>query len=221
MLNIKKTKIFTAILSTTLLISGVYTTPVYAKGLSKVIKKEYSKILKNSIVTGEDAIIFTPHFQIADINNDGKEDLILETFRNSHGDTSYDIYLNSNNKKIIKAKVGGFGFEAGESIKSYKNYVMAVNWHLSDVYFCSDCIYKTDKNGNFKEVYKRYYTMKQSEEDWNKVTEIKKDNQCIKIVNGKEKKISRKEYNNFASKFKEVKGKWYKVSLNNIRKYVK
>ena len=63
--------------------------------------------------------------------------------------------------------------------------------------------------------------MKQSEEDWNKVTEIKKDNQCIKIVNGKEKKISRKEYNNFASKFKEVKGKWYKVSLNNIRKYVK
>ena len=211
MLNTKKIKIFTAILSATLFISGISTMPVYAKGLSKVVKKEYSKILKNSIVTGEDAIIFTPHFQIADINNDGKEDLILETFRNSHGDTSYDIYLNSNK----------FGFEAGESIKSYKNYVMAVTWHLSDVYFCSDCIYKTDKNGNFKEVYKRYYTMKQSEEDWNKVTEIKKDNQCIKVVNGKEKKISRKEYNNFALKFKEVKGKWYKVSLNNIRKYVK
>ena len=63
--------------------------------------------------------------------------------------------------------------------------------------------------------------MKQSKEDRNKVTEIKKDNQCIKIVNGKEKKISRKEYNNFTSKFKEVKGKWYRVSLNNIRKYVK
>ena len=219
MLNTKKTKIFTAILSATLFISGISTMPVYAKGLSKVVKKEYSKILKNSIVTGEDAIMFTPHFQIADINNDGKEDLILETFRNSHGDTSYDIYLNSNNKKIIKAKVDGF--EAGESIKSYKNYVMAVNWHASDVYFCFDYIYKTDKNGNFKEVYKRYYTMKQSEEDWNKVTEIKKDNQCIKIVNGKEKKISRKEYNNFASKFKEVKGKWHKVSLNNIKKYVK
>lgn len=219
MLKTKKTKILTAILSATLFISGISTMPLYAKGLSKVVKKEYSKILKNSIVTGEDAIMFTPHFQIADINNDGKEDLILETFRNAHGDTSYDIYLNSNNKKIIKAKVDGF--EAGTSIKSYKNYVMAVNWHLSDVYFCFDYIYKTDKNGNFKEVYKRYYTMKQSEEDWNKVTEIKKDNQCIKIVNGKEKKISRKEYNNFASKFKEVKGKWHKVSLNNIKKYVK
>ena len=219
MLNTKKTKIFTAILSATLLISGVYTMPVYAKGLSKAVKKEYTKILKRSLAAIPDPIIFTPYFTIADINNDGKEDLILETFRNSHGDTSYDIYLNSNNKKIIKAKVDGF--EAGESIKSYKNYVMAVNWHASDVYFCFDYIYKTDKNGNFKEVYKRYYTMKQSEEDWNKVTEIKKDNQCIKIVNGKEKKISRKEYNNFASKFKEVKGKWYKVSLNNIKKYVK
>lgn len=40
MLNIKKTKIFTAILSATLLISGVYTTPVYAKGLSKAVWKE-------------------------------------------------------------------------------------------------------------------------------------------------------------------------------------
>lgn len=219
MLNTKKIKIFTAILSATLFISGISTMPVYAKGLSKVVKKEYSKILKRSLDAIPDPIIFTPYFTIADINNDGKEDLILETFRNAHCDTFYDIYLNSNNKKIIKAKVDGF--EAGKSIKSYKNYVMAVNWHLSDVYFCSDCIYKTDKNGNFKEVYKRYYTMKQSEEDWNKVTEIKKDNQCIKVVNGKEKKISRKEYNNFTSKFKEVKGKWYKVSLNNIRKYVK
>ncbi|MBF1006808.1 MAG: hypothetical protein HXK79_06750 [Lachnospiraceae bacterium] len=50
MLKTRKTKIFTAILSATLFISGISTMPVYAKGLSKAVKKEYVKILKKHIL---------------------------------------------------------------------------------------------------------------------------------------------------------------------------
>ena len=50
MLNTIKTKIFVAILSTGILISGISTIPVYAKGLSKAVKKEYTKVLKKYIL---------------------------------------------------------------------------------------------------------------------------------------------------------------------------
>ena len=42
-----------------------------------------------------------------------------------------------------------------------------------------------------------------------------------KVQNGRFKKISRKEFNNFASKFKEVKEKWQELSEETIKKYVK
>ena len=95
MLNTIKTKILAAILSVALLISGISTIPVYAKGLSKAVKKEYTKILKRYIVPDDDPT--GPYFKIADINNDGEKDLILQILANTHSSEDL-IYFNRNNK---------------------------------------------------------------------------------------------------------------------------
>ena len=95
----------------------------------------------------------------SDVNNGGKEDLIVETFINTHSDVIYDFYLNYANK-VVKAKMHheeqGNKVMAGHKIKTYKNYLMAVNWHYSDMASTGDdYIYKIDKNGNFNILYKR------------------------------------------------------------------
>ena len=211
MLNTIKTKYFAAILSTALLISGISTIPVYAKGLSKAVKKEYTKILKRYIVPDDDPT--GPYFKIADINNDGEKDLILQILANTHFSEDL-IYFNRKNREIIKVKGE---FLAGWGIKSYKNYMMAIGGGSEHGHsYYNETIYKTDKNGNFKPVYTLDHSWEGLEED-----DIVESISYVKFVNGKEKKISKKEYNNFASKFKEVKGELHKVSKNNIKKYVK
>lgn len=79
-------------------------------------------------------------------------------------------------------------------------------------------IYKSDGKGNIKQV---YYGSKTWIAD-NDFKFVKMDyEEYGKVQNGRIKKISRKEFNNFASKFKEVKEKWQTLSEETIKKYVK
>ena len=241
MLNTIKTKIFAAILSAALLISGISTIPVYAKGLSKAVKKEYTKILKKHILTEkewEEAGFPSYQFMITDVNNDGKNDLLLWK-RWSHqtpGDT--EVYINKNNR-ISKAKVYYFDSYTnkyktmdnnamdlyGSGIKVFKNYIMGTFVReLQPAYDDKSYvegeygIYKSDGKGNIKEV---YYGSKIWIAD-NDFKFVKMDyEEYGKVQNGRFKKISRKEFNNFASKFKEVKEKWQTLSEETIKKYVK
>ena len=241
MLNTIKTKIFAAILSTALLISGISTIPVYAKGLSKAVKKEYTKILKKHILTEkewEEAGFPSYQFMITDVNNDGKNDLLLwkRWSLQTPGDT--EVYINKNNR-ISKAKVYYFDSYTnkyktmdnnamdlyGSGIKVFKNYIMGTFVReLQPAYDDKSYvegeygIYKSDGKGNIKEV---YYGSKIWIAD-NDFKFVKMDyEEYGKVQNGRFKKISRKEFNNFASKFKEVKEKWQTLSEETIKKYVK
>lgn len=205
-----------------LLVSGIFLTPAYAKGISKAVKKEYVKILKKGIVEDDGGGFKQDNirFKIVDLNNDGKADLIAETFQNMHRDKEYAIYLNYGNK-VIESKINSPDeyevIAAGESIKSYKNYVMAINWHSSNDLLCQDIIYKIDNKGNLNTLYYHYYVL-YDEDDGRK--EITKERKYQKVVNGRFKKVSKKEFDKFASKFKKIKGKWHDWTLENIEKYV-
>ena len=241
MLNTIKTKIFAAILSTALLISGISTIPVYAKGLSKAVKKEYTKILKKHILTEkewEEAGFPSYQFMITDVNNDGKNDLLLwkRWSLQTPGDT--EVYINKNNR-ISKAKVyyfdpntnkykHGTGEDAelyGLNFKIYKNYIMGTfartyGHAYGDKSWAGEMstIYKCDERGNIKEV----YSGEKSGVSNDNLKFVRIDQEGYKKVqNGKIKKISKKEFNNFASKFKEVKEKWQELSEETIKKYVK
>lgn len=79
-------------------------------------------------------------------------------------------------------------------------------------------IYKSDGKGNIKRVYSGD---KLGIADNNlKFVRIDQE-EYEKVQNGRIKKISKKEFNNFASKFKEVKEKWQELSEETIKKYVK
>jgi len=240
MLNTIKTKIFATILSTTLLISGISTIPVYAKGLSKAVKKEYTKILKKHILTGkareDDPSIY--YFLITDVNNDGKKDLLLLRRWSLLVPGQTEVYINKNNR-ISKAKIyyvdrytnkyktrtEDYMDLVGFGIKVFKNYIMGTFARTyeqayddkSDVEEAYD-IYKSDGKGNIKRV---YYGNKSGIADNDfKFVKIHYEG-YEKVQNGKIKKISKKEFNNFASKFKEVKEKWQELSEETIKKYVK
>lgn len=239
MLNTIKTKIFVAILSTGILISGISTIPVYAKGLSKAVKKEYTKVLKKYILKEkEGAPIVTYQFLITDANNDGKKDLLLWKRRSAEVPGEIEVYVNKNNR-ISKAKVYYFDSYTnkyktmdnnamdlyGSGIKVFKNYIMGTFVReLQPAYDDKSYvggeygIYKSDGKGNIKQV---YYGSKTWIAD-NDFKFVKMDyEEYGKVQNGRIKKISRKEFNNFASKFKEVKEKWQTLSEETIKKYVK
>ena len=225
MLKSKKLKTLTAILATALFVSGTNLTPAYAKGISKTVKEEYVKILKKGCVDDYDGMSNT-EFNIVDLNNDGKDDLIVETFATPRGRSSCDVYLNFGNK-IRKAKIigvgvnGPFGQGSGESggifatdgIKLYKNYVMGAMHFWSGGVDTKDYeIYRIDKKGNLNLAYTYHYEFDEMSS--------KKSNKYHKIVNGKPKRISKNEYKKFASKFKEVKKEWHRWDLENIKKHV-
>jgi|GEM_PF-643366 hypothetical protein len=225
MLKSKKLKTFTAILATALFVSGTNLTPAYAKGISKTVKEEYVKILKKGCVDDYDDMSNTK-FNIVDLNNDGKDDLIVETFATPRGRSSCDVYLNFGNK-IRKAKIigvgvnGPFGQGSGESggifatdgIKLYKNYVMGAMHFWSGGVDTKDYeIYRIDKKGNLNLAYTYHYEFDEMSS--------KKSNKYHKIVNGKPKRISKNEYKKFASKFKEVKKEWHRWDLENIKEHV-
>ena len=225
MLKSKKLKTFTAILATALFVSGTNLTPAYAKGISKTVKEEYVKILKKGCVDDYDGMSNTK-FNIVDLNNDGKDDLIVETFATPRGRSSCDVYLNFGNK-IRKAKIigvgvnGPFGQGSGESggifatdgIKLYKNYVMgAMHFWSAGVDTKDYEIYRIDKKGNLNLAYTYHYEFDEMSS--------KKSNKYHKIVNGKPKRISKNEYKKFASKFKEVKKEWHRWDLENIKEHV-
>lgn len=247
MLNIKKTKIFTAILSTTLLISGVYTTPVYAKGLSKAVKKEYVKILKkawNYRASYDEEFSNKPEeefyqheapfFKIADVNNDGKKDLLQTSGTDAHGSAWYDIYLDGA-KGVVKLKIVDYKGknmtgEAGnviarinDGVSLYKNYIKLKYYtFISILSIYTENIYKVDNNGKMKLIYNNDYRyINGGTKEERKPFEKELRNNFIKMVNGKKKKISKKEYKKFASKFKLIKGGWHPLTLENIKKYVK
>lgn len=225
MLKSKKLKTLTAILATALFVSGTNLTPAYAKGISKTVKEEYVKILKKGCVDDYDGMSNTK-FNIVDLNNDGKDDLIVETFATPRGRSSCDVYLNFGNK-IRKAKIigvgvnGPFGQGSGESggifatdgIKLYKNYVMGAMHFWSGGVDTKDYeIYRIDKKGNLNLAYTYHYEFDEMSS--------KKSNKYHKIVNGKPKRISKNEYKKFASKFKEVKKEWHRWDLENIKEHV-
>lgn len=226
MLKSKKLKTLTAILATALFVSGTNLTPAYAKGLSKAVKKEYVKILKKGCVDDNWGGMRNTRFNIVDLNNDGKDDLIVETSATPRGLSSCDVYLNFGNK-IRKAKIigvgvnGPFGQGSGESggifatdgIKLYKNYVMgAMHFWVSSVASEDYEIYRIDKKGNLNLAYTHHYEFDEMSS--------KKSNKYHKIVNGKPKRISKNEYKKFASKFKEVKKEWHRWDLENIKEHV-
>jgi len=239
MLNTIKTKIFAAILSTAILISGISTIPVYAKGLSNAVKKEYTKVLKKYILKEkEGAPIVTYQFMITDVNNDSKKDLFLWKRWSAEVPGEIEVYVNKNNR-ISKAKIYYFDSDTnkyktmdnnamdmfGSGIKVFKNYIMGTFARTyeqayddkSDVEEAYD-IYKSDGKGNIKRV---YYGNKSGIADNDfKFVKIHYEG-YEKVQNGKIKKISKKEFNNFASKFKEVKEKWQFLSEETIKKYVK
>lgn len=239
MLNTIKTKIFAAILSTALLISGISTIPVYAKGLSKAVKKEYTKVLKKYILKEkEGAPIVTYEFMITDVNNDSKKDLLLWKRWSAEVPGEIEVYINKNNR-ISKAKVYYFDSDTnkyktmdnnamdmfGSGIKVFKNYIMGTfgrtyQQAYDDKSYAEEAydIYKSDGKGNIKRVYSGD---KLGIADNNlKFVRIDQE-EYEKVQNGKIKKISKKEFNNFASKFKEVKEKWQTLSEETIKKYVK
>ena len=236
MLNTIKTKIFAAILSAALLISGISTIPVYAKGLSKAVKKEYTKVLKKYILKEkEGAPIVTYEFMITDVNNDSKKDLFLWKRWSAEVPGEIEVYVNKNNR-ISKAKVYYFDSYTnkyktmdnnamdmfGSGIKVFKNYIMGTfgrtYQQAYDDKSYADDIYKSDGKGNIKRVYSGD-KLGIADNDL-KFVRIDQE-EYEKVQNGRIKKISRKEFNNFASKFKEVKEKWQTLSEETIKKYVK
>ena len=239
MLNTIKTKIFAAILSAALLISGISTIPVYAKGLSNAVKKEYTKVLKKYILKEkEGAPIVTYQFMITDVNNDSKKDLFLWKRWSAEVPGEIEVYVNKNNR-ISKAKIYYFDSDTnkyktmdnnamdmfGSGIKVFKNYIMGTfgrtyQQAYDDKSYAEEAydIYKSDGKGNIKRV---YYGNKSGIADNDfKFVKIHYEG-YEKVQNGKIKKISKKEFNNFASKFKEVKEKWQFLSEETIKKYVK
>jgi len=239
MLNTIKTKIFAAILSAALLISGISTIPVYAKGLSNAVKKEYTKVLKKYILKEkEGAPIVTYQFMITDVNNDSKKDLLLWKRWSAEVPGEIEVYVNKNNR-ISKAKIYYFDSDTnkyktmdnnamdmfGSGIKVFKNYIMGTfgrtyQQAYDDKSYAEEAydIYKSDGKGNIKRV---YYGNKSGIADNDfKFVKIHYEG-YEKVQNGKIKKISKKEFNNFASKFKEVKEKWQELSEETIKKYVK
>ena len=239
MLNTIKTKIFAAILSTAILISGISTIPVYAKGLSNAVKKEYTKVLKKYILKEkEGAPIVTYQFMITDVNNDSKKDLFLWKRWSAEVPGEIEVYVNKNNR-ISKAKIYYFDSDTnkyktmdnnamdmfGSGIKVFKNYIMGTfgrtyQQAYDDKSYAEEAydIYKSDGKGNIKRV---YYGNKSGIADNDfKFVKIHYEG-YEKVQNGKIKKISKKEFNNFASKFKEVKEKWQFLSEETIKKYVK
>ena len=239
MLNTIKTKIFVAILSTDILISGISSIPVYAKGLSKAVKKEYTKVLKKYILKEkEGAPIVTYEFMITDVNNDSKKDLLLWKRWSAEVPGEIEVYVNKNNR-ISKAKVYYFDSYTnkyktidnnamdmfGTGIKVFKNYIMgtfarAHQQAYDDKSYAEEAydIYKSDGKGNIKRVYSGD-KLGIADNDL-KFVRIDQE-EYEKVQNGRIKKISKKEFNNFASKFKEVKEKWQTLSEETIKKYVK
>ena len=239
MSNTIKTKIFAAILSVALLISGISTISVYAKGLSNAVKKEYTKVLKKYILKEkEGAPIVNYQFMITDVNNDSKKDLLLWKRWSAEVPGEIEVYINKNNR-ISKAKVYYFDSDTnkyktmdnntmdmfGSGIKVSKNYIMGTfgrtyQQAYDDKSYAEEAydIYKSDGKGNIKRVYSGD-KLGIADNDL-KFVRIDQE-EYKKVQNGKIKKISKKEFNNFASKFKEVKEKWQELSEETIKKYVK
>ena len=225
----KRIRNFIIILILALLATGNYTVSAYAKGLNKTMKKEYVKILKDILVkeTEAEAMGYEPYFIIADINDDGKKDLLIGYFGSfadgrSTGDGA--VYINRNNK-AIKTKFY-YVSEIGEKTLiddamwqndylSYKNYLMIPFYSArDDTVNNHEVIYKLDKKGIFTQIYHRI-------ERTSMLTDETIENTCTKLIEGKPKEISVKEYDKFASKFKKINGGWYIVTLKNIKKYIK
>lgn len=225
----KRIRNFIIILVLVLIAIGNYTVSVYAKGLSKAVKKEYVKILKDILVKEAETEDMgdKPYFIIADVNDDGKKDLLIGCFGSyadgrSTGDGA--VYINKNNK-AIKTQFY-YVSENGEKALiddamwqndclSYKNYLMIPFYSMrNDTVSNHEVIYKLDKNGIFTQIYHRI-------EQTSMLTDETIEDTCTKLVDGKPKEISVEKYDKFASKFKKLGGKWRKVTLENIKKYIK
>ena len=225
----KRIRNFIIILVLVLIAIGNYTVSVYAKGLSKAVKKEYVKILKDILVKEAEAEDRgdKPYFIIADINDDRKKDLLIGCFGSYADGRSTGagaVYINKNNK-AIKTKFY-YVSENGEKALiddamwqndylSYKNYLMIPFYSLgNDTVSNHEVIYKLDKKGIFTQIYHRI-------EQTSMLTDETIEDTCTKLADGKPKEISVEKYDKFASKFKKLDGKWRQVTLENIKKYIK
>ena len=193
------------------------------------MQKGLAKILKDILVQEAEmeGMGDKPYFIIADINDDGKKELLIGYFGSyANGRSTGDgaVYINKNNK-AIKTKFY-YVSEIGEKsliddamwqndYLSYKNYLMIPFYSARDDTISNhEVIYKLDKKGIFTQIYHRI-------ERTSMLTDETIENTCTKLVDGKPKEISVEKYDKFASKFKKINGGWNIVTLDNIKKYVK
>ena len=218
----KKIEAFIIILIIAILTVGSLE-PIFAKNLTKSVKEQYVKILKENLYKSAEEP-YTPYFMIADINNDGNKDLLIGGFGRYYDDRSSDmgaVYINKKNK-VVKGKFYTNNDEGEQTIiddvmskteyECYKNYLLIPASHLFPSYYGDYWnIFKADKKGNFKLAYRRSIGHKL---DTDEVTyDI-----CEKAVNGKLTEVSVEEYEKFAVKFKKVNSNWRKVTKENIKK---
>ena len=160
-------------------------------------------------------------FGFADINKDGKKDLIVQHYVPHESEDTY-IYINKTNK-VLKSVVNGL------IRKIYKNYVLTEEYYSADsalVFWNTEDIYKIDGKGNFHNIYSYSNTYNYSGTDIpdsnKELNEYDNDVEYFKSVGNKMKKISKKEYEKFASKFKAFKYDLplKQLTIGNIEKYV-
>lgn len=221
------------LLFVTVIFGNLFTVTVHAKGLSKVVKKEYVRILEEYKKKAEknanelDAGYGNPEFCLLDINNDGRKDLIVMYFVNFHFSLS-SIYVNRGTK-VTKSRVTNYDsynqFDVLAGIKLYKNYLMAkasdgehggypYKGDYFDYTIYTDLIYKTDKRGNLKAVCKHECIGLWGGD----IDPIIVDHNYFKVIDGECKKMSKKEYNKFASKFKNAKYEWKSIKTKEENK---
>ena len=205
------------------LISKADRTKFQVKGLSKEVRKEYAKILKKHIkMKKERKNLMQQDFGFVDINRDGRKELIVIDYY-LWGRIYTSIYQYKSNKivnfKDIKSKVYN-----GKLNKVYKNYIMSTEEWGSD----SGIDYGYDENVydiNAKKGFEEIYSYKSSVYDPAVGGLEGKRKESItykKLVGNEMKKISKKEYEEFVSKFKEIKFDFSLKDLktSNIEKYV-
>ena len=187
------------------------------KGLSKEVRKEYVKILRKHIKWANDFV----DFGFADINKDGKKDLIVEEHV-FHEPEDTNIYINKTNKVLKSVLYGSIS-------KIYKNYILAKGDYLGNLalsYGNTEDIYKIDGKGKIHHMYSYSNQYNYSEptmyDSSKEENEYDNDVYYNKLVGNKMKKISKKEYEKFASKFKEFKYDLplKQLTIGNIEKYV-
>ena len=137
----KRIRNYIIVLFLVLLAIGNYTVSAYAKGLSKAVKKEYVKILKDILVQEAEmeGMGDKPYFISADINDEGKAIK-----------TKFYYVSEIGEKSLIDDAMWQNDY------LSYKNYLMIPFYSARDDTISNhEVIYKLDKKGIFTQIYHR------------------------------------------------------------------